>query len=349
MPLPFAIIGAMWIDLRSDTVTRPTAGMLKAMGEAEVGDDVFGEDPTVNSLQELCAELTGHEAGLFVPTGTMGNEIAVAVHTRPGDEVILEESSHIFNYELAAMAVYAGVLARPLPSERGWLTLEQIQSAVHPSEYYMARTGLISLENTHNMKGGAIYPQEEAERIIEYARREKIPVHLDGARVFNAAVALGKPVRELTKNYDSVMFCFSKGLGAPVGSILLGSQGFIEEARIVRKRLGGGMRQVGVLAAACLYALEHHVERLSEDHENAKLLADALSEFPGVRVIPPQTNIVIFELLAMTASEFTERLKRKGVLAIAVGEKKVRLVTHLDVSREAIKRAIEAIREILAH
>jgi len=339
----------MWIDLRSDTVTRPTPGMLRAMSEAEVGDDVFGEDPTVNRLQDLCAELAGHEAGLFVPTGTMGNEIAVAVHTRPGDEVILEESSHILNYELSAMAAYAGVLARALPSERGWLTLEQIRSAVRPSEYYMARTGLISLENTHNMKGGAIYPQEEAERIIEYAHREKIPVHLDGARVFNAAVALGKPVRELTQNYDSVMFCFSKGLGAPVGSMLVGSHSFIEEARIVRKRLGGGMRQVGVLAAACLYALEHHVERLSEDHENAKLLAEALSEFSGVRVIPPETNIVIFELSAMTAPEFTERLKEKGVLAIAVGEKRVRLVTHLDVNSQAIKRAIEAMRDVLAH
>lgn len=337
-----------WIDLRSDTVTRPTPGMRRAMAEAEVGDDVFGEDPTANRLQELCAELTGHEAGLFVPSGTMGNEIAIAVHTRPGDEVVLEADSHVVNYELSAMAAYAGVLARTIPSERGWLTAEQIKRAVRPRLYYLARTGLIVLENTHNMKGGSIYPQEEAERVIAFAHEQKIPVHLDGARIFHAAVALKRPVKALTEDFDSVMFCFSKGLGAPVGSMLLGSREFIEEARVIRKRLGGGMRQVGILAAACLYALEHHVERLKEDHENAKRLAQALAELDGVEVTPPQTNIVIFELKEMPAPAFTQKLEREGVRAIAISERKVRLVTHLDVDRADITRAIAIMRRVLS-
>lgn len=336
------------IDLRSDTVTRPTPEMRRAMAEADVGDDVFGEDPTVNELQERCAELLGHEAGLFVPSGSMGNEIAIAVHTQPGDEVIAEADSHVVNYELSAMATIAGVLPRALPSERGWLTLEQIQQAVRPPVYYVARTGLIVLENTHNMKGGTIYPQSEIEKILALAQERKIPVHLDGARIFNAAVALGVPVRTLTQGFDSVMFCFSKGLGAPIGSMLVGSREFIEEARVVRKRLGGGMRQVGILAAACLYALEHHVERLAEDHEHARMLAQALAELPGVTVIPPETNIVIFELSTMTAAEFTQKLSEQGVLAIAVSERKVRIVTHLDVSRKDVEQAISAIRGILA-
>jgi threonine aldolase len=322
--------------------------MRRAMAEADVGDDVFGEDPTVNELQERCAELLGHEAGLFVPSGSMGNEIAIAVHTQPGDEVIAEADSHVVNYELSAMATIAGVLPRALPSERGWLTLEQIQQAVRPPVYYVARTGLIVLENTHNMKGGTIYPQSEIEKILALAQERKIPVHLDGARIFNAAVALGVPVRTLTQGFDSVMFCFSKGLGAPIGSMLVGSREFIEEARVVRKRLGGGMRQVGILAAACLYALEHHVERLAEDHEHARMLAQALAELPGVTVIPPETNIVIFELSTMTAAEFTQKLSEQGVLAIAVSERKVRIVTHLDVSRKDVEQAISAIRGILA-
>ncbi len=336
------------VDLRSDTVTKPTPGMREAMARAEVGDDVFGEDPTVNALQERCAELTGHEAALFVPSGSMGNEIALIVHTRPGDEVICEADSHIVNFELGAMAAWAGVLPRAIPSERGWLALDQVRAAVRPSVYYLSRTGLIVLENTHNMKGGTVYPPEEARRILEFAEERGIPVHLDGARIFNAAVALGVPVKELTQGFDSVMFCFSKGLGAPVGSMLVGSRAFIEEARVVRKRLGGGMRQVGVLAAACLYALEHHVDRLQEDHEHARLLARALAELPGVEVVEPETNIVIFTLRAMTAAEFTRRLEEKGVRAIAVGERTVRLVTHLDVSREDVERAIQAIREVLA-
>lgn len=333
------------IDLRSDTVTKPTAAMRRAMAGAVVGDDVFGEDPTVNALQERCAELLGHEAALFVPSGSMGNEIAIAVHTRPGDEVIAEADSHVVNYELSAMAAIAGVLARTLLSERGRLTLEEIQQAVRPPAYYSARTGLVVLENTHNMKGGTIYPQAEIEKIIEFTRARGIPVHLDGARIFNAAVALRVPVEQLTRRFDSVMFCFSKGLGAPVGSMLVGSREFIEEARIVRKRLGGGMRQVGILAAACLYALDHHVERLAEDHEHARLLENALAELDGVTVTPPETNILIFELTSMPAAEFTGKIGERGVLAIPIGETKVRMVTHLDVSREEIDRTIDVIRK----
>ncbi len=336
------------VDLRSDTVTKPTPGMREAMARAEVGDDVFGEDPSVNELQERCAELLGHEAGLFVPSGSMGNEIAIAVHTQPGDEVICEADSHVVHFELSAMAALAGVLPRVLPSERGFLTREQVQGAVRPPVYYLARTGLIVLENTHNMKGGTIHPPEEARKIVEFARERGIPVHLDGARIFNAAVALGVPVKELTQDFDSVMFCFSKGLGAPVGSMLVGSREFIEEARVVRKRLGGGMRQVGILAAACRYALEHHVERLQEDHEHARMLAQALQELPGVRVVEPETNIVICTLTKMKAAEFTRRLEEKGVRALAISERTVRMVTHLDVGREDIERAIETIREVLA-
>jgi threonine aldolase len=336
------------IDLRSDTVTRPTPAMREAIAAAEVGDDVFGEDPTVNRLQELCAELTGHEAALFVPSGSMGNEVAISVHTRRGDEVITEADSHIVHYELSAMAAYAGVLPRPVASERGWLRVEQVSNAIRPHSYHLARTGLLVLENTHNMKGGSIYPPEQAKRLVQYAHERKIPVHLDGARVFNAAVALKTSVKELTQGFDSVMFCFSKGLGAPVGSMLVGRREFIDEARIVRKRMGGGMRQVGILAAACLHALEHHVERLREDHENASRLAKALAEFDEVRITPPQTNIVIFELQTMSAPEFVQTLRAKGVLALPVNERKVRMVTHLDVSREDITQAISIIRSVLS-
>lgn len=317
------------------------------MAEAEVGDDVFREDPTVNELQERCAELTGLEAGLFMPSGSMANEVAVSVHTRPGDEVVLDADSHIVNYELSAMAAYGGVLPRVIATERGWFTVEQLRGAVREGSDHTARTGLISLENTHNMKGGAIYPLEEARRLVTFAHDQKIPVHLDGARVFNAAAASGVSVKRLTEAFDSVMFSFSKGLGAPVGSMLLGSSEFIEEARIVRKRMGGGMRQVGILAAACLYALDHHVERLAEDHENARVLADAIQELDGVEVIPPETNIVIFELTQMAAAEFARSLSERGVLAIPIGPTKIRMVTHLDVSRGDIERAIEAVRDVL--
>jgi threonine aldolase len=335
------------IDLRSDTVTKPTPKMREVMAHAEVGDDVYGEDPTVNSLQEKAAELFGREAALFVPSGTMGNQIAIAVHTSPSDEVILEESSHIYNYELATMASFSGVQARPIPTERGVLPLEEVKEAIRPKSYHLSKTGLICLENTHNRKGGAIYPLREARELIEFAHDQNIPVHLDGARIFNAAVATTRSVKELSWGFDSVMFCLSKGLGAPIGSMLVGSLKFIEEARRVRKRLGGGMRQVGILAAAGLYAVENHVERLKEDHENAKLLAEKLEGIKGIKLeYPPQTNILIIRL-EVNAYEFVDSLKERGVLAGAFTDKNVRLVTHLDVSRGDVLKAAEAIQEVM--
>jgi threonine aldolase len=335
------------IDLRSDTVTKPTPAMRRAMAQADVGDDVFGEDPTVNRLQERAAELFGREAALLVPSGTMGNQIAIKVHTQPGDEVILEEASHIFNSEMAMMAAFSGVIPRPIPSERGWLRWEQIESAIRPNVYYYAQTRLICLENTHNFKGGGIYPLEWAREIIEKAHERGLKVHLDGARIFNAAVATGRSVKELTEGFDSVMFCLSKGLGAPVGSMLVGSAEFMKEARRVRKMLGGGMRQVGILAAAGLYALEHHIERLAEDHENAQILAQALKEIPEVRLEPVETNIIIFELTKTPAEKLITELKKRNILALAIGPRRVRLVTHLDVTRADVLRAARALQEIL--
>ncbi len=321
--------------------------MRRAMAEAEVGDDVFGEDPTVNKLQEYAAQLFGREAALFVPSGTMGNQIAIKVHTQPGDEVIVEAASHIFNSEMAMMGAFSGTIPRPIPSERGFLRWEQVEGAIRPKVYYYAQTRLICLENTHNFKGGGVYPLEWAREIIEKAHERGLVVHLDGARIFNAAIATKRSVKDLTEGFDSVMFCLSKGLGAPVGSMLVGSAEFIEKARKVRKMLGGGMRQVGVLAAAGLYALEHHIERLAEDHENARVLADALKEIPEVRLEPVETNIVIFELSKIPADKLIAELKQRDILALAIGPRRVRLVTHLDVSRADVLHATQAIHEIL--
>src|SRR5213594_1081278 len=274
------------IDLRSDTVTRPTPSMRRAMAEAEVGDDVFREDPTVRSLEEMAAARMGKEAALFVPTGTMGNQIAVNVWTRPGQEVILEERSHIFNYEMGTMAVFSGVLPRPLRGDDGVLSVESVRKAIRLPVYYLTQTGLIALENTHNMAGGTILPVSGAETICALARAQRIPVHLDGARLFNAAVALRKTPAELARPFDSVMFCLSKGLGAPVGSLICGPRGFIEDALRVRKRLGGGMRQAGVLAAAGLVALEENVERLPEITRTQSAWPKGLPNYPALKIDP---------------------------------------------------------------
>ncbi|MFQ6116984.1 MAG: low-specificity L-threonine aldolase [Candidatus Bipolaricaulia bacterium] len=324
--------------------------MREALARAEVGDDVYGEDPTVNRLQDQAAELLGMEAALFVPSGTMGNQVAVKVHTRPGDEVILEADSHIFNYELGMIAAFSGALARPIPTDRGVLPVEAVAAAIRPRIYYLSRTGLICLENTHNRKSGAVYPLEQARELLEFAHSQNIPVHLDGARIFNAAVASGIPVNELVKGFDSAMFCLSKGLGAPVGSMLVGSKEFIEEARRVRKMLGGGMRQAGILAAAGLYALEHHIERLAEDHENARLIHDNLKKFEPelLELEPVATNILIFSLKKMAAEELAARLRERGILIHAIGPRQVRLVTHLDVRREDVLETVKAFEEILS-
>lgn len=341
------------IDLRSDTVTKPTPAMRRAMAEAEVGDDVYGEDPTVNRLQERASEIFEKEAALFVPTGSMGNQIAVKLHTRPGMEVVIEERGHIFNYEMAAMAAISGTLARPVKSSdgSGILSWADIETALHTgSAYYVAPTGLIALENSHNLAGGSVLPRERAEEICARAHGLKLPVHLDGARIFNASVALGEPVAALARPADSVMFCLSKGLGAPVGSMLLGTRSFIEEARRWRKLLGGGMRQAGVLAAAGLVALEETPGRLHEDHENAQMLARGLAELPGVRIDPEQvrTNIVIFDVseTGRAADDICAQLEERGVLASGFGAS-IRMVTHYDVSRADIETALSEMEKIV--
>src|SRR4051812_43977809 len=274
------------VDLRSDTVTKPTPEMRRAMAEAEVGDDVYGEDPTINKLEKRTAEIFAREAAIFVPTGTMGNQIAIKLHTQPGQEIICEERAHIFNWEMASLASYSGCMVRPVRagSGDGIITWKDIKAAISPKIYYAAQTGLISLENSHNMAGGRVTPLATTEDICKNAKAAGLPVHLDGARIFNAAVALGKSVAEMTKPVDSVMFCLSKGLGAPVGSLLLGSKKFIEKARIYRKALGGGMRQAGILAAAGLIALEKMPARLHEDHANAKFLAEGVVGLPGIKL-----------------------------------------------------------------
>jgi threonine aldolase len=344
------------IDLRSDTVTRPTPAMREAMASAEVGDDVYSEDPTVNRLEKEVAEVFGREASIFVPTGTMGNQIAIRLHTQHGQEVICEARSHVLDWEMAMMSAFSGCQARTVAAERGILTWEHIKPAIGPKIYYRAQTGMISLENTHNMAGGTVTPLPVLEEVWAGAREVGLPVHLDGARVFNAATALGLSVAKLTSGFDTVMFCLSKGLGAPVGSMLVGSKKAIEQARVYRKALGGGMRQAGVLAAAGLIALHEMSKRLHEDHANARLLAEAVAAAPEVAEIDletVQTNIVIFKLRSKDqanggdAAAFTAALKQKGVLVSAIGPHSVRFVTHYDVDRVACARAATIVSEQL--
>ncbi len=325
------------IDLRSDTVTRPAPAMRAAMAAAEVGDDVYGEDPTVNRLEARAAEIFAREAAIFVPTGTMGNQIAIRLHTQHGQEVICEARSHILDWEMAMMSAFSGCLPRTIAGDRGVLTWPQIRTAIAPKIYYRASTGLISLENTHNMAGGTVTPLPIYDEIWEGAAEAGLPTHLDGARVFNAAVALGISVAELTRGFDTVNFCLSKGLGAPVGSLLVGSRASIDRARIYRKALGGGMRQAGILAAAGLIALEQGPSRLHEDHANARLLADAIATSQAADIDLPsvQTNIVFFTLKdGGDAPALVATLKSEGILCSAIGPHAIRLVTHSDVSRE---------------
>ena len=340
------------VDLRSDTVTRPTPEMRRAMAEAEVGDDVYAEDPTVNRLQARAAEIFGREAALFVPSGSMGNLVAILCHTRPGGEIICEERGHICQFEMASMSAIAGCMPRTTFVDDGILSWERIEPQIRPKIYYRAQTALIALENSHNMAGGTVYPQHVSDEICDGAHAAGIPVHLDGARIFNAAVALGRSVAELTRKCDSVMFCLSKGLGAPVGSMLLGSREFIDAARIKRKLLGGGMHQAGVLAAAGLVALEKSPARLHEDHENAQFLAQHLSELPGVRVDlkKVQTNIVFFDVSATgrSATAICAELAKRHVLCGATGPHAIRMLTHCDVDRAGVERAVSELRAVLA-
>jgi threonine aldolase len=338
------------IDLRSDTVTKPTAAMRQAMAEAEVGDDVYGEDPTINRLEARAAEIFEREAAIFVPTGTMGNQIAVKLHTRHGQEVICEGRSHILDWEMAMVAAFSGCVPRTVAGDRGVLRWADIQKAIAPKIYYRAPTGLVWIENSHNMAGGTVTPVPVLEEIWAGARSAGLPIHCDGARVFNAATAAGVSVAEITRGFDTVMFCLSKGLGAPVGSLLVGSRDLIAEARSVRKALGGGMRQAGVLAAAGLIALEEMPKRLHEDHANARLLAEAVANTEGAEIDLEgvETNIVIFALKEQgDAAGFVKALKERGILASAVGPHTVRLVTHFDVSREDCERCARALTELL--
>ncbi|MBK9765874.1 MAG: low specificity L-threonine aldolase [Chloracidobacterium sp.] len=340
------------IDLRSDTVTKPTDEMRRAMASAEVGDDVYGEDPSVNRLQKLSAELFEKEAALFVPSGTMGNQIAVKVHTKPGQEIVIEERGHILNYELGASAIFAGVTIRPVKNidGSGMLTWAEIAEVLHTDGIYdHTQTGLLCLENTNNLAGGTVMTAEHCAELCSKAHASGVPVHMDGARIFNAAVASGQSVAELTRECDSVQFCLSKGLGAPVGSVLVGSKPFIDEARIWRKRLGGRMRQAGILAAAGLIALEESPNRLHHDHANDKMLANGLAELRGISIDAEQvvTNIVIFDIAGTgsTSAEICEKLREKGVLAIGFGTK-VRMVTHCDVTERHIRDALAVKRQI---
>jgi threonine aldolase len=339
------------IDLRSDTVTRPTAKMRAAMAEAEVGDDVYGEDPTVNRLEARAAEVFGREAALFVPTGTMGNQVAIRLHTEHGQEVVCEARAHVLDWEMGTAAAFSGCTMRPVAAERGILTWELVRGAIYRNVAFHASTGLICVENTHNMAGGTVTPVATARQICEGAHALGLPVHLDGARIFHAATALGIGVRELSAGFDTVMFCLSKGLGAPVGSMLVGSAEAMARARLFRKALGGGMRQAGVLAAAGLIALEEMPARLGEDHANARLLAKAVAAHKAAEIDMEtvQTNIVIFKLRGGgDAAAFCAMLKANGVLASGIGPRVVRFVTHFDVGRVECARAAGVVGELLA-
>jgi threonine aldolase len=334
------------IDLRSDTVTKPTPAMRRAMAEAEVGDDVYGEDPTINHLEHRAAEIMGKEAGLFVPSGTMGNTVAIKIHTQHGQEVICESRAHILDWELAMTAWFSGCLIRSVHSEDGILRWDAISPVIRKGGAHAAPTGLLEIENTHNMAGGVVCPMDVLADVSGRAREIGLPVHMDGARIFNAACYLNKPVRELAAHADTVMFCLSKGLCAPVGSMLVGSEDAIARGRLYRKRLGGAMRQAGVLAAAGLIALEEMPDRLGEDHLNARFLAGELAKIPGVRIDPGrvQTNIVIFDITGtgLGIPEITSRLKERGVRMSSANSKQMRAVTHHDVTREDCATAAAA-------
>jgi threonine aldolase len=339
------------IDLRSDTVTQPTPQMRLAMSRAEVGDDVYGEDPTVNQLQQKAAEIFEREAALLVPSGTMANQIAIRIYTRAGQEVICEERAHIFNSELGMMAAFTGCLVRPIWAQDGILTWTLIEPYLRRVGTKYGSTGLIALENTSNFAGGTIYPLNVAKEICDRAHEVGIPVFLDGARIFNAAVRLGIPVAEIGRKFDSLMFSLSKGLGAPVGSVLVGSADFIEEARHIRKMLGGAMRQAGILAAAGLLALKDGPSHLHVDHENAKFIASGLAELPCLRIDAEKvtTNIVLMETTGtcLSSPDLVIGLAAQGVLANAIGPDTLRLVTHRDVSRTDCEQALRIIRQIL--
>jgi threonine aldolase len=339
------------IDLRSDTVTRPTPAMRQAMFEAEVGDDVYREDPTINRLEARAAQIAGKEAALFVPTGTMGNTIAIKLLTEHGQEVVCDSRAHLLDYELSMMAWFSGCLIRAIQTERGLLSWDEVRRQIRPVNPYGAPTGAVALEQTHNMAGGTVYPMATVCAICDGAHERGVRVHMDGARIFNASAALGIPVHEIASKADTLMFCLSKGLGAPSGSILAGPAPLIDKGRLYRKRLGGGMRQAGILAAAGLVALEESPAKLAADHANARFLAEGLARIPGIQIDPSkvETNIAVFDISATghAPAEISARLRRLGVLINPINERCLRAVTHYDVDRAQCAQALEAVAETL--
>lgn len=334
------------VDLRSDTVTIPTLAMRKAMYDAEVGDDVYGEDPTVRKLEELAAEMAGKESALLVASGTMGNQIAVMAHTQRGDEIICEKESHIYYYEVGGLAYLAGVQARTIEGEKGLLQAGAVEASIRGKDIHQPRTALICLENTHNRAGGTCYTVDALSAIYDAARKHDIPVHTDGARIFNAAVSQNLSVDKLTQYTDTVNMCLSKGLCAPVGSVLVGSKNFIEKARRIRKMVGGGMRQAGIIAAAGIVALTSMIERLGEDHCNARILAEAIAQLGiDIDLATVQTNIVLFDVrsLGLTAEQVSLKLEASGVKCSQFGEYKIRFVTHYGIDREDIDYVISSL------
>lgn len=339
------------IDLRSDTVTKPTPAMREAMAHADVGDDVYGEDPTVRALEAYAADLLGKEAALFVTSGTQGNQVAIATYAHAGDEIICEAEAHIFYYEGGAISAIAGAQVRQVPGVRGVLNPERVRQAIREPNIHFPKTKLVSIENTHNRAGGTVYPVSELRALHAVTQAQGVPLHIDGARLFNAAVAAGVPARTFAEEVESVQICLSKGLCAPVGSVLAGSRAFIEEARLWRKRMGGGMRQAGVIAAPGLIALQEMVDRLADDHANARYLAAQLAEMPGVKVnlATVETNIVVADVAGtgLAAADLLAQLTDAGVLSGAVGETSIRFVTHHDVPRERVEAAVDRIADIL--
>jgi threonine aldolase len=338
----------MVIDLRSDTVTKPTKGMLDAMMSAEVGDDVFNEDPTVLKLEQKLAAMFGQDAGLFCPSGTMTNQIAINVHTRPGDEVICDVNSHIYNYEGGGIAKNSGVQAKLLVGDRGRLNLQQIKDNVNASYDWLTRTGLVEIENTVNKAGGSYYTLKDIKDISAFCRESKIKIHLDGARLFNALVETKESAKDHGALFDSISICLSKGLGTPSGSVLLGNNEFIRQARRVRKVFGGGMRQIGFLAAAGLYAIDHHIDRLADDHKRAKQIGEELKKLPYVKsVLPVDTNIIIFDLKeGMSAEQFIAKAGERKIKVAAFGKQTIRMVTHLDFTEEMLDTLVKELKAL---
>ncbi len=337
-----------YIDLRSDTVTKPSLAMRQAILEAEVGDDVYGEDITVNKLQDKIAGMFGKEGALFVPSGVMGNQVCIRTHTNHGDEIIMDEDAHIFVYENAAAAALSGLSVKTIPNGNGVITAEQIKKAIRPKAYYLPKTKLICLENTHGRSGGTIFPIDEIKRINAVAKESNIKMHLDGARIWNASVASGVSLNEYGKYFDSISVCLSKGLGAPVGSVIIGSAAFIEQARVFRKMFGGGMRQVGILAAAGLYAIENNLKRLDDDHKKAKMLGEAISKLKTFQIDLNlvQTNMVIAEIVdGVTQDEVLNKLRSNGLLLTPERHNCIRAVSHLDVSFEDIQLAADVFQK----